>query len=58
MNSTALLDLINEIVEEFDEDDQIDDATLEDLSETIEILLYERRSLSIALALSGNDKNA
>jgi len=58
MSSTILLDLISEILEEFDEDDQIDDAILDDLSETIEILLYERRSLSIALALSGNDKNA
>ncbi|MEX0469933.1 hypothetical protein V6X73_09360 [Spiribacter sp. 390] len=53
--NTELLDLMREIIEEFNEDDEIADSILDDLSEAIEILLYERRATTSQMDVPVND---
>lgn len=53
--STTLIDLLKEIVEEFDEDEQITDSILDDLSENISMVLYERRATISEMAVSIDD---
>jgi len=52
---TELLDLMTEIIEEFNEDDDIADSILDDLSEAIEIVLYERRATTSQMDVPIND---
>jgi len=55
---TELLDLMTEIIEEFSEDDEIADSILDDLSEAIEIVLYERRATTSQMDFPVNDIDA
>lgn len=57
-DSTTLIDLMQEILEEYQEDEDIDQGTLEDLAETIEMVLYERRSFTSEMVISINDQDA
>jgi len=47
-----ILDQIEEIMMEYDQDDEIDTKTLHDLLEIVEVELYERQTLISSLAFS------
>jgi hypothetical protein len=55
---TELIDLMTEIIEEFSEDDEIADSILDDLSEAIEIVLYERRATTSQMDVPVNDSDS
>lgn len=55
--STTIIDLMSEILEEYEEDEHIDDATLEDLAETIDMVLYERRSVASSMVIPFNNQD-
>jgi len=47
-----ILDQIEEIMIEYDQDDEIDTKTLHDFLEIVEVELYERQTLISSLAFS------
>jgi len=49
-----ILDQIEEIMMEYDKDDEIDTKTLHDLLEIVEVELYDRQTLISSLAFSLN----
>jgi len=48
----VILDQLEEIINEYEQDDEIETKILEDLKDAIEVELYERQTLISSLAFS------